>query len=230
MTLTRALSRVPGPFTVMRGGATVEGTFPLHTTPSEDSTMKARPINIATLIIASLALVVAAIGPAAAAHLITGKDIKNGSVTGVDIKNNSLTGKQIKESTLGAVPKANNVGVLPSGKSESGTFAGGGGNSTSGYYGYGITFPVPLGVGFNAITVVDTRQDGISGNCPRPGEAAKGYLCLYSNLYASVGTEGMYKAYGTNTLDPAPLSGIGIYVEIGATGSFVNGTWTVTSP
>jgi hypothetical protein len=41
-----------------------------------------------------------------AALVITGKQIKNGTVTGRDVRNNSLTGSDVKESTLGRVRTA----------------------------------------------------------------------------------------------------------------------------
>ncbi len=49
------------------------------------------------------ALAVAGVVPAfgAAKHLLTGKDIKNGSLTGKDIRNSSLTGSDIKNGKLG---------------------------------------------------------------------------------------------------------------------------------
>ncbi|WP_340536795.1 hypothetical protein [Nocardioides sp. GXZ039] len=47
--------------------------------------------------------------PSEAARLITGKDVKNGSLTGVDIKNDSLTGADVKESTLNGVLKSGQV-------------------------------------------------------------------------------------------------------------------------
>ena len=67
-------------------------------------------------IIAVLALVLAMGGTATAAKLISGKDIRNGSVTGKDLKGKSigkgkvkldtLGGAQIDESLLGKVPAA----------------------------------------------------------------------------------------------------------------------------
>jgi hypothetical protein len=65
----------------------------------------------------SLALVVSCIslfvvvggGTALAAHLITGRDVKNGSLHGVDLHRNTLTGRQIRESRLGTVPHARNA-------------------------------------------------------------------------------------------------------------------------
>lgn len=59
----------------------------------------------------ALALVVGAGGTATAAKLITGKNIKDGSVTGADIKNRSLTGADVKDRSLKASDLAK--GVLP---------------------------------------------------------------------------------------------------------------------
>src|SRR4051794_36823991 len=77
-----------------------------------------------SMLVALLALFVALGGTSMAAIVITGKNVKNGSLTGTDIKNgslhssdvaglkgadlaaNALSGKQIAESTLGPVPSA----------------------------------------------------------------------------------------------------------------------------
>jgi hypothetical protein len=59
------------------------------------------------MVVACLALFVALGGTAiAAAPLITGKQIKNGSVTGLDLKNNSVKGADVLESSLAPVPAA----------------------------------------------------------------------------------------------------------------------------
>jgi hypothetical protein len=48
------------------------------------------------LLIAIVAVVLASAGTATAAHLITGKQIKNNSITTKDIKNKSLLKKDFK--------------------------------------------------------------------------------------------------------------------------------------
>jgi hypothetical protein len=68
------------------------------------------------MVVAVIALAVSLGGSAYAALVITGKNIKNGTVTTTDIRNHSLTGTDmrhdgigggsIKESTLGPVPNA----------------------------------------------------------------------------------------------------------------------------
>lgn len=57
------------------------------------------------LIISLIALFVA-MGGSAYALVITGADVKNGSLTGKDLRKNTLTGTQIRESRVGKVPKA----------------------------------------------------------------------------------------------------------------------------
>ena len=67
-------------------------------------------------VIALIALFVALGGPAEAARLISGKDIKKNSITakqvkqrslrGTDLRQGTLTGKEINESKLGSVPRA----------------------------------------------------------------------------------------------------------------------------
>jgi hypothetical protein len=57
-------------------------------------------LSTAALVVAMLALVASLGGGSYAAKLLTGKDIKNGSITGKDIKKKSLTGKQVKDNSL----------------------------------------------------------------------------------------------------------------------------------
>ena len=52
-------------------------------------------------VVSVLALFVALGGSATAAVLITGKQVKNGSLTGVDVKNSSLTGGDLKNNSVG---------------------------------------------------------------------------------------------------------------------------------
>ena len=54
------------------------------------------PTPSPSMVVALIALAVAGAGGATAATLITGAQIKNGSITGADVKDNSLTAKDIK--------------------------------------------------------------------------------------------------------------------------------------
>lgn len=57
--------------------------------------------------IAITSLFIALGGPAQAASLVTGKDIKNNSITGTDIKNSSITGTDVKNNSLSGVDVKN---------------------------------------------------------------------------------------------------------------------------
>jgi hypothetical protein len=58
----------------------------------------------AAMIVAVVAMVMALGGTAYASIVITGKNVRNGSLVGADIKNKSLGGKDIKNDYLGRVP------------------------------------------------------------------------------------------------------------------------------
>ena len=63
--------------------------------------MLRRLVPSPSMIVALAALFVALGGSAYAAIVITGRNIKNGTVTGGDIKNNSLASKDIKHNSIG---------------------------------------------------------------------------------------------------------------------------------
>jgi hypothetical protein len=176
-----------------------------------------------------------------AARLVTGGDIKNGSVTtkdikdgslkGADIKNGSLTGADVQESSLGTVPSANNLTPLPSGQTQSGAFSAAGANSTGagGWIAFEINYPRPLATPIADANIIDTAFAADLAHCPGPGQAAPGYLCLYPSARNGVG-----KAYGYS--DNAPYTdlpysvGIGLYDPVTGSQPYYNGVWTVTAP
>lgn len=147
-------------------------------------------------VMSSIAVVLAIGGGTAyAATTINGHNIKNHTITGKKLVNNTLTGKQIKESALGQVPSAKHaqtagtattattastatsLHILPSGHSESGTWAGDGG--LNGYWiGWETNFPLPLARPIPTDHVIWTGN-GADSHCPGDGQAAPGYLCLY---------------------------------------------------
>jgi hypothetical protein len=76
-----------------------------------------------TLVAVVVTVLVCGATTAGAAKLITGADVKNGSLTGKDVKNGSLTGDDIKDGSLGKKELSNSVqnaiptrvpGTLPS--------------------------------------------------------------------------------------------------------------------
>ncbi len=188
-------------------------------------------------LVVALAVVVAALllatNPlvAKAGGLITSADIKNNSVKGIDVKNNSLRGVDIKEGSLGAVPKANTLTPLPPGNSQSGAFSAAGANSSGpgGWIGFEINYPRPLASPIVNANIIDTAFAADPVNCPGPGQAAPGYLCLYGNARSGVG-----EAYGYSSSGPygqLPNSvGVGLYVPVTGSQPYYDGIWTVTAP
>jgi hypothetical protein len=74
------------------------------------TSMRHRPV--VAVLVAVIALLLTVGGTAVAAKLITGKDIKNGSLTGKDVKNKSLTPKDFKGSVQGPAGAAGPAGLV----------------------------------------------------------------------------------------------------------------------
>ena len=151
-------------------------------------------------------------------------------ITGKQIKDNTVTGKDVKESSLGTVPSAAKLATLGSGQTQSGAFSAAAGDSAAGgWLGFAINFPRPLATAIDESNIIDTADTADPAHCPGPGQAAPGYLCLYSNARSNVG-----EIYGYSTGSPygdLPVSvGIGLYVPVTGNQPYVDGIWTVTAP
>lgn len=177
-------------------------------------------------IVAAIAVVLAAVllsttpVAAQAGKLITGKQIKD----------NTVTGKDVKESSLGTVPSAASLAPLKSGQTESGAFSAAAGNSASGgWLGFSINFIRPLSTAIDESKIVDTTASPDATHCPGPGQAAAGYLCLYSNARSNVGEIYGYSTSGPYASIPGSV-GIGLYVPVTGNQPYVDGIWTVTAP
>lgn len=132
---------------------------------------------------------------------------------------------------------------LPSGHSESGTFSAGGGYDAGhtvsgkeyfGYIGAGITFVQPLATPIEAEHhIKDIRSSSTTTTeCPGPGRAEQGYLCLYDYIANDV-----HEGYGYSTDEELHLPsgaaspGVVLYWEVEKAGEpYSGGTYTVTAP
>lgn len=171
------------------------------------------------------------------ANAVTTAKIQNGSVDGAKVKDGSLTGSEINASTLGTVPNANHaatattttgIGPLPLGKSESGFYAAGGGESEGGYIAQGITFQQPLAAPIPEGNVEWLEEGEFSPSCPAVGQAAPNHLCLYDNEESSIELCCIYD-FAFN--DPAAdKNGFIVYWDPNGPSSYVSGEWTVTAP
>lgn len=175
--------------------------------------------------VALLALVVAMGGTAVAGNLINGGDIKK----------NTVTGKQVKESSLGKVPKAtkaDSMSPLPAGKLMHGTFGAGASNdtaSTDGYLGAGVTYPRPLSTPIPDENIIDIQGSAYTTECPGPGEAQAGYLCLYNKIWNGVEIGYGYSDYQYLKVDGKSI-GVVLYWSINNSDPYVGGSWTLRAP
>lgn len=123
--------------------------------------------------------------------------------------------------------------VLPSGESESGVYAVGGGNqytggtlnSTESWMGVGITYTQPLSAAIPNTNVIWLGA-GANSNCPGPGQAARGYLCLYNGENNDVSFFGA----ADGVLPAGEAYGAVVWFHPTDVGAYAAGEWTVTAP
>lgn len=200
-------------------------------------------------IVATLALVFAMSGGALAAskYLITStKQISPKVIKKLKGKEGPAgkTGPQGAPGAPGAAGKEGAAGKnltaetpLPSGQSESGAFSASGGydpgtgGKSFGWIGAGITYVQPLATAIEASHIIDV-QGGKTTECPGPGQAQQGYLCLYDYIASDVGTGYGYSSNAELDLPSgAPSPGVVLYWPVTAAGEpYSGGVYTVTAP
>jgi hypothetical protein len=116
---------------------------------------------------------------------------------------------------------------LASGQSESGAFAVADGESKTGYAAEGITFSQPLPAGIAENHVVYNTVGTTTPQCPGPGKAAAGFVCLYES--ESSGMTFLLTRNFALTLNAADPSGFAIFWTANASSGYAAGTWTVTA-
>jgi hypothetical protein len=123
------------------------------------------------------------------------------------------------------------VSSLPEGGTESGDFALASDNSnSSGIISEALTYPIPLETTIPSSKIVYTTIGG-RGNaseCPGPGEAAPGYLCIYAEAFG-VRTPAAIRDPSTNTFGAGRI-GFSLEWEVLTAGAFARGTYTITAP
>jgi hypothetical protein len=146
-------------------------------------------------------------------------------------------GKEGKEGVGGKNLTAETI--LPSGQSESGTFAAGGtwdkpvecgpGEFCGGWIGTGITYVQPLAKAIPDEHIIDVTEPS-APHCPGVGKAEPGYLCLYDWDRSDIAFTDFHS--GEKPPDfSSPSVGVLLYWYIEEEGEpFVGGEYTVTAP
>lgn len=196
---------------------------------------------------AAVALLSTAAG-ATAATLITGADVKNGSLTGADIKNSSLTGTDIKNSSLTGADIANNGiaradlapavrgsllgGRIPSGTRVTGTYYFDVASTVGNDYAFTVQLPGKAGIPLtpdNVNFAPDSSPTTIDDDARCPADfadpnAPAGVVCIYPG--GMTGDTENLNAFGMDD------STFAINWSDSATGpdAYVYVTWTYTAP
>lgn len=118
-------------------------------------------------------------------------------------------------------------GTLPAGSSDSGMFSAADGASTAGgWIGAGITYHRPLAHAIQNSHIIDVQGVGPVDHCPRPGQAERGYLCLYNWVKNGVGAG---YGYSENSQFSSPSVGVVLYWPVTGNYAYAGGEWTVTA-
>jgi hypothetical protein len=120
-------------------------------------------------------------------------------------------------------------GALPSGKSESGMFSAAEGSTTGsgGWLGDNVTYPTPLAQPIANSHIIDVQGVGPVDHCPGPGQAERGYLCLYNWIHSGVAAGYGYSASSDFS---TPSVGVVLYWPVSGSYAYAGGEWTVTAP
>jgi hypothetical protein len=120
-------------------------------------------------------------------------------------------------------------GTLPAGASESGMFSAAEGSSTGsgGWIGAGVTYPRPLAQSIPDSHIIDALGVGPVDHCPGPGQAERGYLCLYNWIHFGVASG---YGYSSSANFSSPSVGAVLYWPVTGSDAYAGGEWTVTAP
>jgi hypothetical protein len=126
------------------------------------------------------------------------------------------------------VKSAMGLSTLPSGASESGHFATAG--NGEGNIGISIDYPRPLSAAIADAHIIDVHGTSDT-HCTGAGHADPGYLCLYNeDILGTTGSASFYSNDGSLFPVGQGKLGVDLYWQVGASGGYVGGSWTVTGP
>jgi hypothetical protein len=141
-----------------------------------------------------------------------------------------LTGAQGKEGKEGSQGKEGPQGeapaTLPTGHSESGTYAVAG-SAKGTFTAQGFAFPLPLAAPLNQEHVA-WLNGTTTASCPGVGKAANGFLCVYAQSAASVAPNNGHAVNSHLGLPGTDTGGFMLFFNVEAEGGFSYGSWTVT--
>jgi len=127
-------------------------------------------------------------------------------------------------------PGVSALSTLPSGASESGEYNVGTGDSKLEYINDAHSFAIPLAAPLDG-SHVQYVPGGSTPNCPGTGQAARGFLCVYSHTEEGLAPADIYSHETSST--PVPGTGrfgFDLQWTVLLQEGFDSGSWTVTAP
>jgi len=129
-------------------------------------------------------------------------------------------------------PGLSALSTLPSGQSESGDYGIGTPGGKSGeVLEQAVSFPVPLAEGLPSTHVIYTNAPPVA-HCSGPGNAERGFLCVYSSTREHVGSPVIKDPEVATHILPVGSGRLGFLLQWGVTAAepFDDGVYTVTAP
>jgi len=121
------------------------------------------------------------------------------------------------------------LSTLPSGASESGAYSVETGNATVAQLTESESFSIPLAAPID-VTHVQYLSVGATGtNCPGVGQAARGFLCLYSGEETGLDRPEVFNFESRKFVEGTGRSGFSLQWTVLLKEAFDAGTWTVTA-
>jgi hypothetical protein len=118
--------------------------------------------------------------------------------------------------------------ILPSGASESGVVGGNADGTNPDFIVGQIQYTEPLASPISSSKIIWVTSITPNANCPGPGHAAAGYLCLYD--LGGDSEESYYAPAGADFNLPSPDPGTFVLWQSSGNDAYVFATWTVTAP
>ncbi len=122
------------------------------------------------------------------------------------------------------------LSALPSGASESGVYGIATPNSTNGPLEQSVSFALRLSAPLNATNVEYGKLGAPTSNCPGPGKAARGYLCIYSSSSSGVSTPVVFESEDVLATPGSGRLGFTLHWTTEAANAGDVGSYTVTAP
>jgi hypothetical protein len=124
-------------------------------------------------------------------------------------------------------PGVSALSSLPSGRSETGEYAVGG---TGGNLWEGVTFPIPLAFGVPKEQIVYNQSGATSTHCKGPGQADKGFMCIYQAVAQEIAGPEVASPEGGVVSQGTGRFGFRFLWSATGTQAKDEGTYTVTAP